>query len=82
MIAVADAIVDALEAGHDQVAPIVRMRIDAARFMLDNYQRRTSLIEVGKIGTRPMPAGDSAVLKIRRGFFAALEEAYGSGSAS
>jgi hypothetical protein len=82
VIAVADAVADAIAAGRDRIAPVVRMRIDAARFLLDNYQRRTSLIEVGKVGTRPMPESDAAVLKIRHGVFEALEAAYGSGSAS
>jgi hypothetical protein len=82
VIAVADAAADALEAGRDEIAPVVRMRIDAARFMLDNYQRRTSLIEVVKIGTRPMPEGSPDVLKIRQGVFEALDAAYNSGSAS
>jgi hypothetical protein len=82
VIAVADAVADALEANRDRIAPVVDMRIDAARFMLDNYQRRTSLIEVGKIGTRPMPQCSAQVLKIRLGVFAALEAAYSAGAAS
>jgi hypothetical protein len=82
VIAVADAVADALEANRDRIAPVVEMRIDAARFMLDNYQRRTSLIEVGKIGTRPMPQSSAEVLKIRLGVFAALEAAYSAGAAS
>jgi hypothetical protein len=82
VIAVANAAADMLEANRDKIAPVVRMRIDAARFMLDNYQRRTSLIEVGKVGARPMPESSSQVLKIRLGVFEALEAAYNAGSAS
>jgi hypothetical protein len=81
VIAVADAAADAVEGRRDRIAPVVRMRIDAARFMLDNYQRRTALIEVGKIGARPMPESSAEVLAIRRGVFDALGSAYGAGSA-